>query len=139
VQREKLEGKSEFSLGIFPEGTTTNGQVLLKFKPGAFMSKTPVKAYLFKVSSKYVRPTYDCVGFGELLTLLFCQWSCKITAYEFPVFSPNKWLFENRKDLGNDEVSIFAEAVRRSMAKVGDMKLLDGVDFSNNIEFDKYL
>jgi len=49
-------------------------------------------------------PTYDCVGFIELLMVLLSQWSLKVTVYQLPVFSPNKWLFEHRKDLGEDEV-----------------------------------
>lgn len=111
VQHNKLEGKSDFALGIFPEGTTTNGSVLLPFKPGAFYSKTAIKPLVFQVAGKYVSPTYDCVGFLELAIVMFCQWSFKLTVYELPIFNPNEWLFKNRKDLGEDEVTIFAEAV----------------------------
>ena len=65
-----LEGKSNKILGIFPEGTTTNNTALLSFKQGAFISLTPVKPLVFLIKSKYISPTYDCVGFLELFILI---------------------------------------------------------------------
>jgi len=65
-----LKDKSEYPLGIFPEGTTTNGTVLLAFKPGVFYTKTPVKPFVYKTNGKYLNPNYDCVGFIELTVLL---------------------------------------------------------------------
>ena len=36
---------------IYPEGGTTNGTSLLKFKRGAFMGLTSIKPVIFKYSS----------------------------------------------------------------------------------------
>lgn len=72
TQKEFIEGKSTKRLGIFPEGTTTNGSCLLAFKPGAFISLTPVKPIVLQISSKYMAPTWDCTGFTELFILLCC-------------------------------------------------------------------
>lgn len=40
---------------IYPEGTTTNRGVLLKFKPGAFYPKLPVQPVLIKYNNRVVR------------------------------------------------------------------------------------
>lgn len=41
-QYDYFEGWSNRPVGIFPEGTCTNGKVLLPFKLGAFLNLLPV-------------------------------------------------------------------------------------------------
>jgi len=48
------EGKNVNPLLIFPEGTTSNGRGLLKFKIGAFASKPKITIFGL---------IYDCDGF----------------------------------------------------------------------------
>lgn len=67
AQQDYFDNKTTKPLGIFPEGTTTNGTCLLKFKHGAFISKLPVKPHVIKLTSKYYSPAYDCVRFIEWL------------------------------------------------------------------------
>ena len=43
---------------IYPEGTTTNRGVLLKFKPGAFYPKLPVQPVIIKYNNQVVRVFY---------------------------------------------------------------------------------
>lgn len=85
-QKRCIEGESDYPVGIFPEGTTSNNEVLLPFKQGVFYSKTSVQPIVLKVNGKYLKPTYDCVGFMELVILIFVQWSYKLTVYKLPVF-----------------------------------------------------
>uniref|UniRef100_A0AAY5EWM9 EF-hand domain-containing protein n=1 Tax=Electrophorus electricus TaxID=8005 RepID=A0AAY5EWM9_ELEEL len=40
---------------MFPEGTTTNGQALIKFKPGAFLAGVPVQPVLLRYPNRVVR------------------------------------------------------------------------------------
>ena len=93
TQQDFLEGKSSKRLGIFPEGTTTNNKCLLPFKQGAFYGLSPVKPIVLKVTSKYISPTYDCVGFLELALLLCFQLTVDLTVIELPVFTPNDFLW----------------------------------------------
>ncbi len=47
---------------IFPEGTTTNKKVMLKFKLGAFVPKLPVQPVVIKFQSKLVRNKFHSEG-----------------------------------------------------------------------------
>ena len=57
VERQKnfYEGKPVMPFMIYPEGTTTSGRHLLRFKKGAFASLLPIKATILKpnLSDKY--------------------------------------------------------------------------------------
>uniref|UniRef100_A0A7N6A8U1 Phospholipid/glycerol acyltransferase domain-containing protein n=1 Tax=Anabas testudineus TaxID=64144 RepID=A0A7N6A8U1_ANATE len=44
---------------MFPEGTTTNGQALIKFKPGAFLAGVPVQPVLLRYPNKLFLPVYN--------------------------------------------------------------------------------
>lgn len=43
----------EYLLHVFPEGTTTNGKYVLKFKPGAFLMKLPLKLFSLSYQSAF--------------------------------------------------------------------------------------
>lgn len=59
-------------LGIFPEGTCTNGHCLLDFKSGAFKSLSPIQPYVFILKGKYIQPSWDVINFFDLFIVLMC-------------------------------------------------------------------
>lgn len=120
AQQEFYDHKTFKPLGIFPEGTTTNGKVLLKFKHGAFISKLPVKPHIITLKSWYFNPSYDCVSFAEWFIFLLLQFRIDVEVIEMPTFGPNEELWK-RTDLGSHKDEIYAEAVRWVMAKVGNL------------------
>ena len=69
-----MAGTNNNPLGIFPEGTATNGVNLLPFKKGAFISLTPIKPVIIKFTGPYFSPNYDSVDFLPNIILCFCQW-----------------------------------------------------------------
>ena len=52
------EDESWNQICIFPEGTSTNGRVLLPFRCGAFDAMRTVIPVLLKLPERYMMPTY---------------------------------------------------------------------------------
>uniref|UniRef100_A0A3Q2ZR00 Lysophosphatidylcholine acyltransferase 4 n=1 Tax=Kryptolebias marmoratus TaxID=37003 RepID=A0A3Q2ZR00_KRYMA len=85
---ERLTSKGYWpQMLMFPEGTTTNGRALIKFKPGAFLAGVPVQPVLLRYPNKLVSKTN---GF-------------------LPVYNPSE---EERKD-----PNLYADNVQKLMAK----------------------
>ena len=47
------------ALAIFPEGTVSNGKVVLAFKKGSFKDLKPIKIVAFKFPYTQFTPFYD--------------------------------------------------------------------------------
>uniref|UniRef100_A0A669CTZ6 Lysophosphatidylcholine acyltransferase 4 n=1 Tax=Oreochromis niloticus TaxID=8128 RepID=A0A669CTZ6_ORENI len=86
---------------MFPEGTTTNGSALIKFKPGAFLAGVPVQPVLLHYPNKLdtVRWTYK----GTACVYLF------IVLQFLPVYNPSQ---EEKKD-----PNLYADNVQKLMAR----------------------
>uniref|UniRef100_A0A669EBX9 Lysophosphatidylcholine acyltransferase 4 n=1 Tax=Oreochromis niloticus TaxID=8128 RepID=A0A669EBX9_ORENI len=81
---------------MFPEGTTTNGSALIKFKPGAFLAGVPVQPVLLHYPNKLVSNTVDVVYLFIVLQFL-------------PVYNPSQ---EEKKD-----PNLYADNVQKLMAR----------------------
>jgi hypothetical protein len=125
VQRQKdfIEGKPVMPFMIYPEGTTTSGRHLLKFKKGAFSSLLPVKATILfpNLSNEYhlsCGSSDVAMNFFRSLSKLY-----NITEYvELPIISPNEYMYTNYAHFGKEKWEIFAEVSRRIMLEVGNFK-----------------
>jgi hypothetical protein len=111
---------------IFPEGCTTNGAGLVKFKKGAFYAEKSITPVIMKynVNGTYI-PSFDCM---PLLPLAIMQlsWSCMTcTVIELPEFQPTEQLFEKHKDKGTERWEIFAWAARDFMADASGLSTSD--------------
>ncbi|XP_061816840.1 lysophospholipid acyltransferase LPCAT4 [Nerophis lumbriciformis] len=97
---------------MFPEGTTTNGSALIKFKPGAFLSGVPVQPVLLRYSNKVdtVRWSYTGTTWYEALWHTGSQLFTNITVEFLPVYTPSP---EERSD-----PSLYADNVQKLMADV---------------------
>lgn len=82
---ERIKTKGDMSpLLIFPEGTTTNGRVLMKFKRGAFITGDPIKIYVMKYGTDHqLRSSIESMSPLDNLLLTLCQWSNSMTLYEY--------------------------------------------------------
>ena len=97
---------------IFPEGTTTNGKVLIRFQTGAFKAGMPVQPVLIK----YTRPmvtTWTKVngglkGFLRSFLLLLATPISTILVEYLPVYEPSSQEMKQPR--------IFAENVQQLMA-----------------------
>ncbi|KAB5518397.1 hypothetical protein PHYPO_G00165390 [Pangasianodon hypophthalmus] len=97
---------------MFPEGTTTNGRVLIKFKPGAFLAGVPVQPVLLHYPNKIdtVRWTWKGASWLDCLWYTSAQFYSNVTVEFLPVYTPSQ---EEKED-----PELFADNVQRLMAKV---------------------
>ncbi|XP_037117427.1 lysophospholipid acyltransferase LPCAT4 [Syngnathus acus] len=96
---------------MFPEGTTTNGSALIKFKPGAFLCGVPVQPVLLRYPNKLdtVRWTYKGTTWIEALWHTASQLYTNITIEFLPVYNPSP---EERSN-----PNLYADNVQKLMAK----------------------
>ncbi|XP_030194567.1 lysophospholipid acyltransferase LPCAT4 isoform X1 [Gadus morhua] len=95
---------------IFPEGTTTNGTVLMKFKPGAFLAGGPVQPVLLSYPNKLdtMRWTYKGTTWVEALWHTMSQFYTRVTVEYLPVYTPSQ---EEK-----DDPNLYANNVQKLMA-----------------------
>ena len=96
---------------LFPEGTTTNGKVLLPFKTGAFLAGKPLQPVLIRYHTDRFSACWDAIEFPRHLWLLHCQPHVDVTVYELPLYVPSE---EERQD-----PVLFANNVRATMLQFG--------------------
>ena len=124
-ERQKLfyEGKFLAPLAMFPEGTTTSGRNILKFKKGTFYALLPVKPVII---NHYQESNYHLsIGAGSAVISYiknFCHFVESLYLIEMPVIRPTPYMFEKYKHLGNEKWEIFAEVVRKIYSELGNLK-----------------
>ncbi|KAJ8382513.1 hypothetical protein SKAU_G00032910 [Synaphobranchus kaupii] len=110
--KERLTSKGRWpQILIFPEGTTTNGTALIKYKPGAFMAGIPVQPVLLHYPNKLntVRWTWKGISWVQALWHTTSQLYTNITVEYLPVYTPSQ---EERAD-----PALYAENVQKLMAQ----------------------
>jgi len=97
-----------FQLMLFPEGTTSSGQALITFKPGAFLPGVPVQPVVLKLPD-YVVWTWDSPGAMYICWRIWTSlWT--IPEVEFlPVYVPSA--------AEKADANLYAENVRKFMAQ----------------------
>lgn len=134
-QTETIDKTILTPLLIFPEGTTTSGKHILKFKRGAFDSLLPVKCSLFKSLKHEIAESIINTEIQMLVD--FSKLKHEFCVLELPVIYPTEFMYENYKKLNpeiTDKVEIFAEVVREIWCEVGgfiksDKSYSDYLDF----------
>ena len=115
-----MEGKSFAPLCLFPEGTTTSGRNILKFKKGAFYHLLPIKPEIIFIDQN--SEFHLAVGGQNILFNTF-RFLCYLSAnmyYSFlPVIKPTEFMFKHYSHLGKDKGEIYAEVVRKIYCEVG--------------------
>lgn len=131
------EGKNYAPLALFPEGTTTNGRYLLKFKKGAFYSLLPVKPTLIKYDQN-IWPHIAIGGQNIFFHTHRVLSSIKLKMFyiNLPVIRPTQYMFENYANLGKEKWEIFAEVARKICCEIGGFKeselgYRDSITYSN--------
>ncbi|XP_066515075.1 lysophospholipid acyltransferase LPCAT4 [Hoplias malabaricus] len=96
---------------MFPEGTTTNGRALIKFKPGAFLAGVPVQPVLLHYPNELdtVRWTWKGTSWLDCLWYTTCQFYTNVTVEFLPVYTPSQEEKENPE--------LYADNVQKLMAK----------------------
>lgn len=82
-------------LMIWPEGATTNGKHLIKFKKGAFAGENSIQPFSLTYNSSVIHPGHDIM---ELFSHFFLITACPgvtVVLKELPVFKPNEYFWKN--------------------------------------------
>ena len=125
-QKDYIEGKAVMPIMIFPEGTTSSGRHILKFKKGAFYSLLPIKPNIIHPNlSRNLHLGCGAsnvnINYCRTLTELFVQ-----TEYiELPIMTPNEYMYTNFASYGKEKWEIYAEVAREIMCTLGDFKKSD--------------
>ncbi|MCL7036674.1 hypothetical protein MKW94_004844 [Papaver nudicaule] len=102
---------------LFPEGTTSNGDFLLPFKSGAFLSKTPVVPVILRYPCQRFSPAWDSISGLRHVVLLLCQFVNYIEVIRLPIYYPSD---QEKKD-----PKLYAHNIRKLMACEGNLVLSD--------------
>ena len=139
-QREiEDSGRSYNPICIFPEGTTTGGKHLLKFKRGAFQSMRAIQPCFVKLNWGVVNPAFDVVDLIDILVLLFSNIFPTIaTLHIMPVFVPNQWMLDTHQDKGTFDWEIYAWCVRDTMAKTGGFEKCEQT-IRDKLNYEKFM
>ena len=122
-QKKFYEGKFLAPLAMFPEGTTTCGRNILKFKKGTFYACLPVKPLII---NHYQESNYHLsIGAGSpALSYIknFCHSVESLYLIELPVIRPTEFMYKNYGHFGKEKWEVFAEVVRKIYAKLGNLE-----------------
>ena len=119
--KRRVRGEEDWDqFMIFPEGTTSNRQALMSFKPGGFLPGKPVQPVLIKYHLEHdtVSWTWDQPhGFIACFFFTICQVINRVELEFLPPYIPN--------DLEQQDPMLFANNVRNEMAGALGVPLCD--------------
>lgn len=108
---------------IFPEGCTTNGNYVISFKRGAFLSLRSVQPVAAKIWS--VGPFKPVSGdVGSLLSWILLLPEALMWGYTrdvMPTFTPNEYFWKHHWDGKEEKWVAYARAIQKIIAKQGGM------------------
>ncbi|CAA0842637.1 Lysophospholipid acyltransferase LPEAT2 [Striga hermonthica] len=93
---------------LFPEGTTSNGRVLISFQLGAFIPGYPVQPVIVRYPYVHFDQSWGNIALAKLMFRMFLQFHNFMEVEYLPVVYPN----ENRKE----NASHFAQRTAHVMA-----------------------
>lgn len=103
---------------IFPEGGTTNGHHLIKFKKGAFAGLNSVQPICIKYHAHNDYNNQACsINFGLSLYSMIHSFGVTETRKVFPVFKPNEYFWQHHwnKDSGEEKWEAYCRVIREEI------------------------
>lgn len=126
---------------IFPEGTTTSGRHLIKFKRGAFDSLLPIKPYIIKSNNKIFDTSTGSTDLGVHFVIFLCFLYHSYEIIDLPVIEPNYFMIKISRffEKIDDPVEKFIEVTRSIMSEIGgfdksEKGVRDNFEYSRLIE-----
>lgn len=114
-----MNGETNTPLLIFPEGTTTSGKHLIKFKRGAFDSLLPIKPYIIKAKNKIFDTCTGSTDLGVHFVIFLCFLFHSYEIIDLPVIEPNEFMIKNTNNVDDgDSVEKFIEVTRNIMSEI---------------------
>ena len=115
--RERVAHPRRAPVVVFPEGTTSSGEGLLRFKRGAFVPAAPVKPVILRYPHQQFNPAWESMTAPLHLWRLLTQFSNYCSVEWLPVYVPNE---AEKKD-----PALFASNVREYMSRLSGLPCFD--------------
>lgn len=77
------------TLAIFPEGTTENGQAMVKFRTGIFLAGLPVQPVAIRCPFKHFSMSWESIWFRTHLFSTLTQFVNHVELIELPIYTPS--------------------------------------------------
>jgi lysophosphatidylcholine acyltransferase/lyso-PAF acetyltransferase len=125
-QKDFYEGKTLTKIVVFPEGTTSNNQYIVKFKRGVFKCLLPLKPLIMHIDRN--APFHLCSNVTNLFFHVMRCFTClknKLYYCELPIIKPTEFMFENYKQLGKEKWEIYSNVVKNMYIEMGKFKSSD--------------
>lgn len=135
MERQRLVRDSEVPIPpvcIFPEGTTTNGSHLLKFRTGAFVAGTPVAPVLITYKYEWFSPTYETVRTPRYILGLLLQFANRLDYYRLPVYYPSE---EEKKDPVLYADNVYKLMLEKSVEAFGKKLTPSNSNYTDKMEY----
>ena len=123
---------------IFPEGCTTNGKAVLRFKHGAFANLKPVQPYYIKYRSPFFNASFDMLSFISHVLMVACQPFIIVEYHKLPLIFPTEAMFKKYEHMGKDQGEIYANITQDIYSKTFGLKKSQFTLKDKN-EFEKYI
>mmetsp|Transcript_9780 Transcript_9780/g.41836 ORF Transcript_9780/g.41836 Transcript_9780/m.41836 type:complete len:300 (-) Transcript_9780:1139-2038(-) len=89
-QESLAKGERVLPLHLFPEGTTSNGEFMLPFKTGGFVSGNPVQPVIIRYPYDNFSPAYESVYAVPFIISLLSQWQNHVEYELHPLYVPSE-------------------------------------------------
>jgi len=110
LRRARAKGRWS-NICVFPEGTTTNGQSLITFKPGAFLAGVPVQPVIFRYPKDAIAWTWIAPPTLHQIAYILSNINNQFEIEFLPVYKPNEEEKQNPILFANNVRKIMAEAL----------------------------
>ena len=117
-------------LVIFPEGTTSNGSCLLRFKTGVFACGVPVHPIVIQYDWKRFSPAFESIFFPVHALRLLAEPVTRLRVKFLPVCCPTA---EHRADR-----NLYAKAVQQIFCKATGLPAVESV-YADKTKYHTYL
>jgi len=116
------------NLGMFPEGTTTNGSSIVHFRTGAFVPGVPVLPCIFRFKSILFDPC--CCSYSLKYHMLYCM--CQpfniMTCEYLPVYYPTE---EEKK-----RPDLYSQNVHKLMCEKSGLASRDDMEYADKLKYE---
>ncbi|KAL3536900.1 hypothetical protein ACH5RR_000266 [Cinchona calisaya] len=111
---------------LFPEGTTTNGRVIISFQLGAFIPGYPIQPVVVRYPHVHFDQSWGDMSLAKLMFRMFTQFHNFMEVEYLPVVSPVETMKENAVQFGQRTSHAIATALNvvQTSHSYGDVLLL---------------
>ncbi|CAN0361284.1 unnamed protein product, partial [Laminaria digitata] len=115
---------------LFPEGTTSNGSCLLRFKTGVFAGGMPVYPVIVKYDCRRFSPAFESILFPVHTLRMLAEPANHLRVKYLPRYSPTP---EERADR-----TLYAKAAQRIFCEAMDLPAVDS-GYAEKTKYHTYL